>query len=72
MALSGVFIGGGIAPKILARMKDGSFMRAFTDKGRFSEMMRRIPVKVALNPQGGAHRRRVAGARAVSCETINA
>jgi glucokinase len=53
MALSGVFIGGGIAPKILSRMQDGSFMQAFTDKGRFSEMMRRIPVKIALNPRAG-------------------
>jgi glucokinase len=51
MGLSGVFIGGGIAPKILARLRDGVFMEAFADKGRFSEMMRRIPVKVALNPR---------------------
>lgn len=53
MGLSGVFIGGGIAPRILPWLRDGRFMKAFADKGRFSEMMRRIPVKVALTPKTG-------------------
>lgn len=48
-ALGGVYIGGGIAPKILAKLKGGSFMRAFLAKGRLSESLSRIPVKVILN-----------------------
>jgi glucokinase len=45
-----VFVGGGIAPKILPVLRGGSFMRGFTDKGRFAEFMKSIEVSVALNP----------------------
>ncbi|NGX44168.1 MAG: Glucokinase [Candidatus Anoxychlamydiales bacterium] len=48
-ALGGVYIGGGIAPKILDRLQDSSFMKAFVDKGRFSKLMMSMPVKVILN-----------------------
>jgi glucokinase len=48
-AVGGVYIGGGIAPKILPRLTGGSFIRAFLDKGRFAEYLRRIPVRVLLN-----------------------
>lgn len=51
MALGGVYIGGGIAPKILPFMRDELFMNAFVDKGRFSSMLREIPVKISTNPQ---------------------
>jgi glucokinase len=47
---SRVFIGGGIAPKILPMLQGGNFLRGFTDKGRFSELMKDIAVSVALNP----------------------
>jgi glucokinase len=50
MATGGVFIGGGIAPKILPLLTDGRFMRAFLDKGRFGELLAAIPVHVILNP----------------------
>lgn len=50
-ALGGVFVGGGIAPRIIARMQDGTFMSAFVDKGRLSNLVREIPVKVILNPK---------------------
>jgi glucokinase len=50
LAVGGVFIGGGIAPKILPRLRDGAFLDAFAHKGRFSEAMRRIPVQVVLAP----------------------
>lgn len=50
LAMGGVFIGGGIAPKILPRLRDGGFLDAFAHKGRFSEAMRRIPVQVVLAP----------------------
>lgn len=49
MATGGVYIGGGIAPKIIGKLKDGTFMKAFTDKGRLSSIVERIPVKVIMN-----------------------
>jgi glucokinase len=53
------FVGGGIAPKILPMLRNGSFMRGFTDKGRFSGFMKTVEVSVALNPAatliGAAH-----------------
>ncbi|HMK31841.1 MAG TPA: glucokinase [Terriglobales bacterium] len=53
MAVAGVYIGGGIAPKIAAKFADGSFMRAFLDKGRLRELLERIPVHLILNPSAG-------------------
>lgn len=49
MASSGIYIGGGIALKILDRLRDGTFMQRFTDKGRYADLMKEIPVKVILN-----------------------
>ncbi len=49
MALGGIYLGGGIAPKIFWKLKDGTFMKAFKDKGRYSELMAQIPVKVIMN-----------------------
>jgi glucokinase len=49
MALSGVYLGGGIAPKILPMLREGAFMRAFVDKGRMRPMLERIPVYVIRN-----------------------
>ena len=49
MALGGIYVGGGIAPKILPKLRDGTFMRAFVDKGRFASLLGRIPVRVILN-----------------------
>lgn len=50
-ATGGVYVGGGIAPKILPKLRAGGFMAAFTAKGRFAEFMQAIPVHVILNPQ---------------------
>jgi glucokinase len=50
-ATGGVYIGGGIAPKILAKLEDGTFMRAFLDKGRYRELLSAMPVRVILNDQ---------------------
>ncbi len=59
LALGGVFLAGGMAPKILPVLQNGSFMRAFTDKGRFAALMESLAVDVALNPRtalvGAAH-----------------
>lgn len=49
LSLGGIYIGGGIAPKILPFLKDGTFMNSFTAKGRFQPLMEGIPVKVILN-----------------------
>ena len=48
-ATSGVYIGGGIAPKISEKLKDGTFIGAFMDKGRLSSLVATIPVRVILN-----------------------
>jgi glucokinase len=48
-AVGGVYIGGGIAPKILPRLSGGGFMRSFQDKGRFAAYLARMPVRVILN-----------------------
>ncbi len=49
MATAGIFIGGGIAPRILTKLKEPAFIRAFTNKGRMGALLNAIPVKVILN-----------------------
>ena len=51
LAVGGVFVGGGIAPKLLPVLQGGAFVSAFTDKGRFSTLLEGIPVRVALTPR---------------------
>jgi glucokinase len=48
LATGGVYVGGGIAPKILKKLQDGAFMKAFTDKGRLSDLLVQTPVRVIL------------------------
>ncbi len=49
VARGGVYLGGGIPPRILSFLEEGGFMEAFLDKGRFSDLLKRIPVRVILN-----------------------
>lgn len=49
LTLDGVYVAGGIAPKLLKKLQDGSFMRGFTNKGRYKRIMSQIPVKVVMN-----------------------
>src|SRR5262245_27747809 len=49
LATGGVFIGGGIAPKIIQKLKEPAFKEAFTQKGRFKHLLEAIPVRVILN-----------------------
>lgn len=49
LARGGVYIGGGIAPHLLAKLKEGRFMEAFLDKGRFRSLLESISVRVILN-----------------------
>ena len=51
LAVGGVVVAGGIAPRIIDWMTTGNFMTAFKDKGRLSPLMDGIPVQVALNPK---------------------
>ncbi|MFN8624833.1 MAG: glucokinase [Candidatus Binatia bacterium] len=48
MATGGVYVGGGIAPKIRTKLADGTFMAAFRDKGRMTALMDAMPVRVVL------------------------
>lgn len=49
----GLYIAGGIAPRILARLSDGRFLAAFNDKGRMAHLTAEIPVAVVINPKVG-------------------
>jgi glucokinase len=49
MATGGVFLGGGIAPKVLPRILDGTFFGAFCGKGRLEPVLAKIPVKLVRN-----------------------
>ncbi len=49
MAVNGIYLGGGIAPKLLSKLKDGTFMRAFAAKGRYKRLLSSIPVRVIMN-----------------------
>jgi glucokinase len=48
LSVGGMYLGGGIAPKILKKMKDGAFMKAFADKGRLSDLLVQMPVRIIL------------------------
>ncbi len=51
MATGGVYLGGGIPPRIISILEDRHFMESFTRKGRFSGLVSRIPVHVITNPK---------------------
>jgi glucokinase len=51
LALSGVYLAGGIAPKLVTKLQDGAFMRAFIHKGRYEQLMGKIPVRIILNQE---------------------
>ena len=52
-ATAGIYIGGGIAPKLLPALERGTFLAAFCDKEPLTDMLRTLPVFVILNPQAG-------------------
>jgi glucokinase len=49
MAINGLYLGGGIAPKLITKLKDGTFMKAFTNKGRYKRQMSNVPVRIVMN-----------------------
>ena len=48
LSVGGLYVGGGIAPRIIEKLKDGTFMKAFTDKGRLSQLLINMPVRIIL------------------------
>ncbi|GFO70973.1 glucokinase [Bathymodiolus japonicus methanotrophic gill symbiont] len=50
LSTGGVFIGGGIGPKIRPAMESEHFLRAFTAKGRFKNLLSQMSIKLSLNP----------------------
>jgi glucokinase len=55
MARGGVYVAGGIAPKIAEKLREGEFMRAFTAKGRFRTLLESLPVRVVMNDHVGLY-----------------
>jgi glucokinase len=53
MATGGVYLGGGIARRIVSKLSDGTFVTAFREKGRLGELLARIPIHVIVNPHVG-------------------
>jgi len=51
LATGGVYLAGGIPPKIVDALTDGRFMRAFARKGRLTDLLVRIPVRLVLHPE---------------------
>lgn len=49
LATGGLFVGGGIAPKIIQKLKESTFITAFTAKGRMKSLLQAMPVRVILN-----------------------
>ena len=56
VSTGGLFVGGGIAPKILPALSDGRFIRAFREKAPFEALLAAMPVKVILNARDRAAR----------------
>ena len=63
LAAGGVYIAGGIAPKILPALRAGEFVRAFRDKGRMAALLERFPVEVVINEKAGLQGAAIAAAR---------
>jgi len=64
-ATGGLFLAGGIAPKLLPALANGDFLAGFSDKGRYRDWMRQIPVSVVLDPDIG-----LKGAAVAAVETV--
>ena len=48
LSVGGLYVGGGIAPRIIEKLKDDAFLKAFQDKGRLSQLLINMPVRVIL------------------------
>jgi glucokinase len=64
-SVGGLYVGGGIAPKIIEKLKEGAFMRNYADKGRMSNLVESIPVRVILDDKTALY-------GAASCAVLHA
>ncbi|MEW6487788.1 MAG: glucokinase [Thermodesulfobacteriota bacterium] len=55
LATAGVFLAGGIAPKILPKLREGAFLEAFCAKGRLAGLLEEVPVRVVLDPKAALY-----------------
>jgi glucokinase len=55
LATGGVYLAGGIPPRILPQLHGETFMHAFTRKGRFSDLLARVQVEVIIDSQSALH-----------------
>jgi glucokinase len=53
LATGGIYLGGGLPPRIMPILRQSTFQQSFTSKGRFSTMLTKVPVYVILHPQAG-------------------
>lgn len=53
LSFGGLYVAGGIAPRILPALTDGEFLRAFNAKGRMEKLMRRVPLHIVVHPTPG-------------------
>ena len=53
LSTAGLYIGGGIAPRILKKLQEPAFMKTFAAKGRMQGLLESIPVRVVLNEKVG-------------------
>ncbi|MDH5379153.1 MAG: glucokinase, partial [Gammaproteobacteria bacterium] len=53
LCFGGLYLAGGIAPKLIQELQQSQFMEKFSDKGRMKSLLQRIPVKVIVNPEAG-------------------
>ncbi|MDP3092803.1 MAG: glucokinase [Nitrospira sp.] len=51
LSLDGVYVAGGMAPKLIKKLQDGTFMKAFINKGRYKRLLSNMPVRVVMNQQ---------------------
>jgi glucokinase len=66
LATGGIFLGGGIPPRIIPALESGSFLKSYRNKGRFVELLDEIPIYVILNPKSALF-----GAACVGLEMTN-
>ena len=67
LATGAVYVGGGIAPKILPKLQEGGFFDSFISKGRFSKLLEKIPVFVILNDRTALLGAALVAARQAGC-----
>jgi glucokinase len=67
MATGGVFLSGGISPKIVPKLKGPLFMQAFLDKGRLRPLLEGIPVQIITNDKAGL----LGAARCAAASSVN-